>query len=61
MGRVVKVREKQMSKRNVTKQSDSVRGKRQDDGLSAAARKHRDSEIMEQKQKKANEEEEEPK
>ncbi|XP_040096920.1 small EDRK-rich factor 2-like [Oryx dammah] len=42
--------------KNMKKQSDSVKGKRRDDGLSAAARKQRDSEIMQQKQKKANEE-----
>lgn len=35
---------------------DSVKGKHQDDGLSAATQKQ-DSEIMQQKQKKANEEE----
>ena len=40
------------------KQSHSVKGMRRDDGLSAAARKQRDSEIMQQKQKKANEKEE---
>uniref|UniRef100_A0A8C5KPJ4 Small EDRK-rich factor 2 n=1 Tax=Jaculus jaculus TaxID=51337 RepID=A0A8C5KPJ4_JACJA len=38
--------------KNMKKQSDSVKGKRRDDGLSAAARKQRDSEIMQQKQKK---------
>ncbi|KFO32998.1 Small EDRK-rich factor 2 [Fukomys damarensis] len=47
--------------KNMKKQSDSVKGKRRDDGLSAAARKQRDSEIMQQKQKKANEKKEEPK
>ncbi|XP_035303259.1 small EDRK-rich factor 2-like [Cricetulus griseus] len=40
-------------------QSDSVKGKCQDDGLSAA--KQRDSEIIQQKQKKANEKKEESK
>lgn len=40
------------------KQSDSGKGKRRDDGLSAAARKQRDSEIMQQKQKKADEKKE---
>ncbi|XP_074236386.1 small EDRK-rich factor 2-like [Saimiri boliviensis] len=40
------------------KQSDSVKGKRRDDGLSAATRKQRDLEIMQQKQKKANKEDE---
>ena len=44
--------------KNMKKQSDSVKGKRRDDGLSAAARKRRDSEITQQKQKKANKEEE---
>ncbi|KAG5212984.1 hypothetical protein JEQ12_008770 [Ovis aries] len=47
--------------KNMKKQSDSVKGKRRDDGLSAAARKQRDSEIMQQKQKKANEKKQEPK
>ncbi|KAK2116853.1 hypothetical protein P7K49_003739 [Saguinus oedipus] len=46
--------------KNMKKQSDLVKGKRRDDGLSAAARKQRDSEIMQQKQKKANEKKEEP-
>ncbi|KAH0507911.1 Small EDRK-rich factor 2 [Microtus ochrogaster] len=46
--------------KNMKKQSDSVKGKRQDDGLSAAACKQRDSEIMQQKQKKENEKKEEP-
>ncbi|XP_070324489.1 small EDRK-rich factor 2-like [Odocoileus virginianus] len=44
--------------KNMKKQSDSVKGKHRDDGLSAAARKWRDSEITQQKQKKANEKEE---
>ncbi|XP_045394010.1 uncharacterized protein LOC123628363 [Lemur catta] len=47
--------------KNMKKQSDSVKGKCRDDGLSAASRKQRDSEIMQQKQKKANEKKEEPK
>ncbi|XP_038405641.1 uncharacterized protein LOC119873569 isoform X3 [Canis lupus familiaris] len=47
--------------KNMKKQSDSVKGKRRDDGLSAAARKQRDLEIMQQKQKNANEKKEEPK
>ncbi|KAL1770770.1 small EDRK-rich factor 2 [Sigmodon hispidus] len=47
--------------KNMKKQGDSVKGKRRDDGLSAAACKQRDSEIMQQKQKKANEKKEEPK
>ena len=47
--------------KNMKKQSDLVKGKRRDDGLSAAARKQRDSEIMQQKQKKANEKKQEPK
>ncbi|CAO2625120.1 Small EDRK-rich factor 2 [Lemmus lemmus] len=42
-------------------QSYSVKGKRRDDGLSAAIRKQRDLEIMQQKQKKANKKKEEPK
>ncbi|XP_068923718.1 small EDRK-rich factor 2-like [Petaurus breviceps papuanus] len=46
--------------KNMKKQSDSGKGKRLDDGLSAAARKQRDSEIMQQKHKKANEKKEEP-
>ncbi|KAM6119566.1 small EDRK-rich factor 2 [Pterocles gutturalis] len=41
--------------KNLKKQTDSGKGKRRDDGLSAAARKQRDSEIMQQKQKKADE------
>ncbi|TRZ15283.1 hypothetical protein HGM15179_011803 [Zosterops borbonicus] len=44
--------------KNLKKQSDSGKGKRRDDGLSAAARKQRDSEIMQQKQKKADEKKE---
>ncbi|XP_035302046.1 small EDRK-rich factor 2-like [Cricetulus griseus] len=43
------------------KQIDSIKGKCQDDGLSAAACKQRVSETMQQKQKKANEKKEEPK
>ncbi|KAI4568627.1 hypothetical protein MJG53_014245 [Ovis ammon polii x Ovis aries] len=46
--------------KNMKKQSNSVKGKRPDDRLSAAAHKQRDSEIMPQKQKKANEKKEEP-
>ncbi|CAN0237922.1 unnamed protein product, partial [Rangifer tarandus platyrhynchus] len=38
--------------KNVKKQSPAVKGKRRDDGLPAAARKERDSEIMQQKQKR---------
>ncbi|KAG7482431.1 hypothetical protein JOB18_020943 [Solea senegalensis] len=38
--------------KNAKKNTD--KGKRGDDGLSAAARKQRDAEIMQQKQKKAN-------
>ncbi|XP_054901215.1 small EDRK-rich factor 2-like isoform X1 [Poeciliopsis prolifica] len=37
------------------KQTEQSKGKRNEDGLSAAARKQRDAEIMQQKQKKANE------
>ncbi|NXT27836.1 SERF2 factor, partial [Syrrhaptes paradoxus] len=44
--------------KNLKKQTDSGKGKRRDDGLSAAARKQRDSEIMQQKQKKADEKKE---
>ncbi|XP_062327909.1 small EDRK-rich factor 2 [Osmerus eperlanus] len=40
--------------KNAKKQGDQNKGKRSDDGLSAAARKQRDAEIMQQKQKKAN-------
>ncbi|XDV28735.1 hypothetical protein PO909_031952 [Leuciscus waleckii] len=40
--------------KNAKKQSDMHKGKR-NDGLSGAARKQRDAEIMQQKQKKANE------
>ncbi|KAM7323771.1 small EDRK-rich factor 2-like [Alexandromys fortis] len=49
--------------KNMKKQRDSgkVEGKCQDDGFSVAACKQRDSEIMQQKQKKANEKKEEPK
>ncbi|XP_045142486.1 small EDRK-rich factor 2-like [Echinops telfairi] len=36
------------------KQSNSLKGKRRDDGLSAAAHKQRDLETTQQKQKKAN-------
>ncbi|XP_042268291.1 small EDRK-rich factor 2-like [Thunnus albacares] len=41
--------------KNAKKQTDMGKGKRGDDGLSAAARKQRDAEIMQQKQKKADE------
>ncbi|XP_052437852.1 small EDRK-rich factor 2 [Carassius gibelio] len=41
--------------KHAKKQNDLQKGKRNDDGLSAAARKQRDAEIMKQKQKKANE------
>ncbi|XP_078478656.1 LOW QUALITY PROTEIN: small EDRK-rich factor 2-like [Lampetra planeri] len=41
--------------KNAKKQNESGKGKRNEDGLSAAARKQRDAEIMQQKQKKANE------
>ncbi|XP_056425234.1 small EDRK-rich factor 2 isoform X2 [Hyla sarda] len=37
------------------------KGKKPDDGLSAAARKQRDAQIMQEKQKKAQEKKEEPK
>ncbi|XP_030271513.1 small EDRK-rich factor 2 [Sparus aurata] len=39
--------------KNAKKSGDQSKGKRGDDGLSAAARKQRDAEIMQQKQKKA--------
>ncbi|KAM6949794.1 small EDRK-rich factor 2 [Lycodopsis pacificus] len=39
--------------KNAKKSTDSGRGKRGDDGLSAAARKQRDAEIMQQKQQKS--------
>uniref|UniRef100_A0A8P4K1B3 Small EDRK-rich factor 2b n=1 Tax=Dicentrarchus labrax TaxID=13489 RepID=A0A8P4K1B3_DICLA len=39
--------------KNAKKNNDQGKGKRGDDGLSAAARKQRDAEIMQQKQKKA--------
>ncbi|XP_004067335.1 small EDRK-rich factor 2 [Oryzias latipes] len=41
--------------KHAKKQGEMTKGKRNDDGLSAAARKQRDAEIMQQKQKKANE------
>ncbi|XP_066213427.1 small EDRK-rich factor 2-like [Saccopteryx leptura] len=47
--------------KNMKKQSDSVTGKRRDNGLSAATRKQRDSVIVQQKQGKTNEKKEEPK
>ncbi|XP_029001178.1 small EDRK-rich factor 2-like [Betta splendens] len=39
--------------KNAKKHSEQTKGKRGDDGLSAAARKQRDAEIMQQKQKKS--------
>ncbi|XP_073760994.1 small EDRK-rich factor 2-like [Callorhinus ursinus] len=44
--------------KNLKKRSASVKRKRRADGLWAAARKRRDSEITQQKQKNANEKEE---
>ncbi|KAI7814301.1 small EDRK-rich factor 2-like [Triplophysa rosa] len=41
--------------KNAKKQSEHGKGKKSEDGLSSAARKQRDAEIMQQKQKKANE------
>ncbi|KAG7222429.1 hypothetical protein INR49_016290 [Caranx melampygus] len=41
--------------KNAKKANEQSKGKRGDDGLSAAARKQRDAEIMQQKQKKADE------
>eukprot|EP00079_Xenopus_tropicalis_P014403 XP_004910863.1 PREDICTED: small EDRK-rich factor 1 [Xenopus tropicalis] len=46
--------------KNLKKTQDSGKGKRKDDNLSAAQRKQRDSEIMQQKQKAANEKKSEP-
>ncbi|XP_063052275.1 small EDRK-rich factor 2 [Engraulis encrasicolus] len=40
--------------KNAKKQNDQGKGKRNEDGLSAQARKQRDAEIMQQKQKAAN-------
>ncbi|XP_056425233.1 small EDRK-rich factor 2 isoform X1 [Hyla sarda] len=45
--------------KNMKKNPD--KGKKPDDGLSAAARKQRDAQIMQEKQKKAQEKKEEPK
>ncbi|XP_055058757.1 small EDRK-rich factor 2 [Misgurnus anguillicaudatus] len=39
--------------KNAKKQTEHSKGKKKEDGLSAAARKQRDAEIMQQKQKKA--------
>nr|XP_046235867.1 small EDRK-rich factor 2 [Scatophagus argus] len=39
--------------KNAKKAIEHGKGKRNEDGLSAAARKQRDAEIMQQKQKKA--------
>ncbi|XP_041966821.1 small EDRK-rich factor 2 [Alosa sapidissima] len=44
--------------KNAKKQNENGKGKRNDDGLSAAARKQRDAEIMQQKQKAANDKKE---
>ncbi|CAG00835.1 unnamed protein product, partial [Tetraodon nigroviridis] len=41
--------------KNAKKSNEQSKGKRNEDGLSAAARKQRDAEIMQQKQKKADE------
>uniref|UniRef100_A0A2K5HU02 Small EDRK-rich factor 2 n=1 Tax=Colobus angolensis palliatus TaxID=336983 RepID=A0A2K5HU02_COLAP len=38
--------------KNMKKQSDSVKGQRRDDGLSAAGRKQRDSEIMQTRRRR---------
>uniref|UniRef100_A0A2K5ESN2 Small EDRK-rich factor 2 n=1 Tax=Aotus nancymaae TaxID=37293 RepID=A0A2K5ESN2_AOTNA len=46
---------------NMKKQSDSVKGKRRDDGLSVAARKQRTRRSCSRSRKKANEKKEEPK
>ncbi|KAM4747199.1 small EDRK-rich factor 2 [Rhinophrynus dorsalis] len=45
--------------KNLKKSQDKQ--KKQDDGLSAAARKQRDAQIMQEKQKKATEKKDEPK
>ncbi|XP_014037870.1 small EDRK-rich factor 2 isoform X2 [Salmo salar] len=39
--------------KNAKKQADQTKGKKSEDGLSAAARKLRDAEIMQQKQRRA--------
>uniref|UniRef100_A0A8D2FLW1 Uncharacterized protein n=1 Tax=Theropithecus gelada TaxID=9565 RepID=A0A8D2FLW1_THEGE len=54
---------KGLIKKNMKKQKNTqtVKGKCQDDGFSPAAHKQRDLEIMEVKQKRENEKEEEPK
>ncbi|XP_051989855.1 small EDRK-rich factor 2-like [Xyrauchen texanus] len=41
--------------KNAKKLSEHGKGKKNEDGLSSAARKQRDAEIMQQKQKKASE------
>ncbi|XP_064422163.1 small EDRK-rich factor 2-like [Latimeria chalumnae] len=41
--------------KNMKQQLEQGKGKRKNDGLSAAARKQRDAEIMQQKQKVASE------
>ena len=41
--------------KNAKRQADSSNKKKEQDGLSAAARKERDAEVMRQKQKKARE------
>ncbi|XP_068178126.1 small EDRK-rich factor 2 [Antennarius striatus] len=41
--------------KNAKKASETGKGKRSCDGLTAAARKQRDAEIMQQKQKKSDE------
>ncbi|XP_073474627.1 small EDRK-rich factor 2 [Lithobates pipiens] len=45
--------------KNLKKTQDKA--KKSDDGLSAAARKQRDAQIMQEKQKKATEKKDEPK
>uniref|UniRef100_A0A7M4DY90 Small EDRK-rich factor 1 n=1 Tax=Crocodylus porosus TaxID=8502 RepID=A0A7M4DY90_CROPO len=41
--------------KNMKKAQETLKGKRKEDSLSASQRKQRDSEIMQQKQKAANE------
>ncbi|XP_041917310.1 small EDRK-rich factor 2-like [Alosa sapidissima] len=45
--------QRELARAKNAKKNDAAKGKRPDDGLSAAARKLRDAEIMQQKQKAA--------
>ncbi|XP_059362374.1 small EDRK-rich factor 2-like [Carassius carassius] len=47
--------QRELARQKHAKKQNMQKGKRNEDGLSAAARKQRDAEIMQQKQKKANE------